>query len=220
MQSEPQAHGLPTRTVGEEIANTLTHGVGLAMSLAAMAILLWKAATHGDVWHVTSCAVFGSTLVILYFASTLYHGVRDPDLKRICRVIDHSAIYLLIAGSYTPFTLVTLRGETGWLLFAGVWGLGLLGILLKLRKSHRHKDVGLVLYLVMGWMVLFAIKPLLAHLPTAAVGWLIAGGLTYMVGILFYLLDSKKFAHTVWHLFVMGGSFCHVWAVMFYVIPS
>jgi hemolysin III len=220
MKSEEEPpHGLPSRTVGEEIANTLTHGAGLLASLAAMGLMLWKAIAHGDFWHILSCATFGATLVILYLASTLYHGVRDPDLKKLCRVLDHSAIYLLIAGTYTPFTLVTLRGDWGWLLFAGVWGIGLLGILLKLRKSQRKKDASLVLYLVMGWMVVFAIQPLLASLPVAAVGWLAAGGLTYMAGILFYLWDGKKFAHTVWHVFVMGGSFCHVWAVLFYVLP-
>lgn len=220
MTPEAEDYGLPQCTVGEEIANTLTHGVGLVGSLAALALLVWQAAEHGDFWHVTSCAIFGATLVILYFASTLYHGVRDPYLKQLCRVFDHSAIYLLIAGSYAPFTLVTLREHAGWLLFGVVWGIAFLGILLKLRKQNRRRDAGLVLYLIMGWMAVFAIGPLLDLIPLAGIIWLIAGGLTYTVGIIFYALDGKKFFHAVWHMFVMGGSFCHVMAVMFYVIPN
>lgn len=215
---EAGKHGLPAQTVGEEIANTLTHGVGLAMSLAAMGILIWKAATTGGFWHVMSVAVFGATLVLMYLASTLYHGVKNPEIKRFLRIIDHQAIYLLIAGTYTPFTLVTLRGDWGWLIFAGVWGIGLTGVLLKLRKKNRSRDAGMVLYLVMGWMIVFAIKPLLDQLPAEGVGWLLAGGVTYMAGILFYREHEQKFAHSIWHLFVMGGSFCHVWAVMFYVL--
>jgi len=219
MTATVEDYGLPEQTVGEEIANTLTHGAGLLGSLAALAIMVWKAATYGDGWAVASCAIFGGTLVILYLASTLYHGVRDPHLKQLCRVLDHSAIYLLIAGSYAPFALVTLRDHAGWLLFGIVWGIAFLGILLKLRKQNRRRDVGLVLYLVMGWMAVFAIQPLLELIPTAGIVWLIAGGLTYTGGIVFYVFDKKKFFHTVWHLFVMGGSFCHVMAVMFYVLP-
>ncbi len=213
-------YGLPVRTVGEEIANTVTHGAGLVGSVVALAIMLYQAITHGDVWHITGAAIFGATLVILYFASTLYHGVSDPRLKYVCRIFDHVAIYLLIAGSYAPFALVTLREDIGWLLFGTVWGLALLGILLKLRKQNRQRDAGLVIYLLMGWMAMFAIKPLFEQLPTAGVAWLIAGGVTYTAGIAFYALDGKKFFHTIWHMFVMGGSFCHVMAVALYVMPG
>lgn len=213
-------HGLPETTAVDEIANTLTHGLGLALSLAAMAVLIWEAWVHGGVWHVVSCAIFGSTLVIMYLTSTLYHGVRDPNIKRYLRIGDHAAIYLLIAGTYTPFTLVTMRSGLGWTLFAIVWGIGILGIFQKLRKHNRFGDASVVLYLVQGWMAVFAVKPLLEIIPTAGIVWLIAGGLTYTAGVVFYLMDGKRFAHAVWHLFVMGGSFCHVMAVLYYVIPA
>ena len=198
MKSEAEEYGLPSRTVGEEIANTLTHGAGLLGSLVAMAFMLYKAWTNGDAWHVAGCAIFGTTLVLLYMASTLYHGVREPRLKQLCRVLDHSAIYLLIAGSYAPFALVTLRHDFGWLLFGVVWGFALLGILLKLRKQNRRRDVGLVICLVMGWMAVFAIKPLVELLPTAGVVWLFAGGLIYTAGIAFYALGIRCRRSNLW----------------------
>ncbi len=217
----PAHHGLPSTTVGEEIANTLTHGLGLVLSLCALVWMVYQAATHGDAYHVVACAVFGATLVLMYSASTVYHGLRNPTWKRWFRVIDHQAIYILIAGSYTPWVLVTLRGESGWWsLLASVWGLGLLGVLSKLQKGNRYRDAGMVLYLAMGWMFLLAVKPLLTLLPLGAVLWIAAGGLIYTLGIAFYRMDHKRFAHAVWHMFVMGGSFCHVMAVLLYVIPA
>lgn len=221
MAKLPINYGLPQTTVGEELANTLTHGVGLALSLTALVWMVYKAAVHGDAWHVVACAVFGATLVLMYAASTVYHGLRDPKWKRWFRVVDHQAIYVLIAGSYTPWVLVTLRGESGWWsLLAAIWGMGLLGVLSKLERDNRYKDAGLVLYLAMGWMFLLAVKPLLVLLPLGAILWIVAGGLIYTVGIAFYRMDHKRFAHAVWHLFVMGGSFCHVMAVLLYVIPA
>lgn len=221
MSNLPAHHGLPRTSVGEEIANTLTHGIGFGLSIAALVWMVYKAAVHGDAWHVTASAVFGATLVVMYAASTVYHGLRNPRWKRWFRMMDHQAIYLLIAGSYTPWVLVTLRGESGWWsLLAAVWGLGLLGVLTKLQKANRYEDAGIVLYLAMGWMFLLAVKPLLTILPWEAVGWIAAGGLIYTVGIYFYRMDHKRFAHAIWHMFVMGGSFCHVMAVALYVIPS
>ena len=221
MNELPDHHGLPQTTLGEELANTLTHGAGLVLSLTALIWMVYKAWIHGDAWHVTACAVFGATLVLMYSASTVYHGLRNPKWKRWFRVMDHQSIYLLIAGSYTPWVLVTLRGESGWWsLLAAIWGMGLLGVLAKLKKENRYKDAGLVLYLAMGWMFLLAVKPMLEILPLNAILWIAAGGLIYTVGIAFYRMDHKRFMHAVWHLFVMGGSFCHVMAVLLYVIPA
>lgn len=220
MSNLPPHHGLPETTVSAELANTLTHGLGLILSLAAMVWMIVQAAIHGDAWHVTACAVFGATLVLMYSASTVYHGLRNPKYKRWFRVVDHQAIYLLIAGSYTPWVMVTLRGETGWWsLLAAVWGLGLLGVLSKLKKENRYRDAGLVLYLAMGWMFLLAVEPMLTLLPLAAIIWIAVGGLIYTAGIAFYS-SQREFAHAIWHMFVMGGSFCHVMAVSLYVIPS
>ena len=221
MSSVPANFGLPKTTVGEEIANTLTHGVGLVGSIGALVYMVYQAAVHGDAWHVTACAVFGATLVLMYSASTIYHGLRNPKWKSWLRVVDHQSIYLLIAGSYTPWVLVTLRGESGWWsMLAAIWGMSLLGVLTKLRKEHRFADAGLVLYLAMGWMFVLAIKPLLTILPWGAIAWIATGGLIYTIGIIFYRMDHKRFMHAVWHLFVMGGSFCHVMAVLLYVIPA
>lgn len=221
MNELPKYHGLPKTTVSEELANTLTHGAGLALSLTALVWMVYQAWIHGDAWHVTACAVFGATLVLMYSASTVYHGLRNPKWKRWFRVVDHQSIYLLIAGSYTPWVLVTLRGESGWWsLLAAIWGMGLLGVLAKLKKENRYKDAGLVLYLAMGWMFLLAVKPMLEILPLNAILWIAGGGLIYTVGIAFYRMETKRFAHAIWHLFVMGGSFCHVMAVLFYVIPA
>lgn len=221
MSELPDRHGLPPVTVAEEIANTLTHGVGFVLSIAALVWMVYKAWLHGDAWHVTACAVFGATLVIMYCASTVYHGLTNPKYKRWFRVVDHQAIYLLIAGSYTPWVLVTLRGESGWWsLLAAVWGMGLLGVLSKLKKENRYQDAGLVLYLAMGWMFLLAVKPLLTILPLGAILWIAGGGAIYTIGIIFYNMDHKRFMHAVWHMFVMGGSFCHVMAVLLYVIPG
>ncbi len=212
-------HGLPDTTVADEIANTLTHGIGLILSIAAMSVMIYEAATHGDVWHVASCAVFGATLVMVYLSSTLYHAVWNKRVKKWLRVADHAAIYFLIAGTYTPFTLVTLRDNLGLALFTAVWAVGLVGVIQKLRIKNRHEDAGIVLYLVMGWMAVFGIKPLLELLDPVGVALLVGGGIVYSLGVLFYRLD-RKFAHAVWHLFVMGGSTCHVIAVLYYVIPS
>lgn len=219
MDSEETLHGLPHTTMVDEIASALTHGVGLLFSIAAMSVLVWEAWLHGGIWRIVSCAIFGATLVLVYLSSTLYHAVQNPTLKKYLRIFDHAAIYLLIAGTYTPFALVTLGEGWGWALFASAWGVGILGIFHKLRKRNRFGDASVVLYLVQGWMVVFVLQPLLDVLPTGGLVWLIAGGLTYTAGVLFYRMEGKRFAHAVWHLFVMGGSTCHVVAVLFYVIP-
>lgn len=206
-------------TLGEEIAHSVTHGVGAILSIAGLIVLVALAALRGNAWHVTSCAVFGSALVLLYTISTLYHSVTHPRAKRILRVLDHSAIFLLIAGTYTPFTLVNMRGGWGWSLFVVVWGLALLGIVFKVTASNRFRLLSVLLYLLMGWLVLVALKPLVASVDPPGLVLLVAGGLTYTVGIGFYAWKGLPYSHAVWHLFVLAGSLLHYFAVLLYVIP-
>jgi len=204
----------------EELANSLTHGLGLALSVAGLVILLVLAARRGTAWHIVSCAVYGATLVLLYAASTLYHSVRSPRIKRICKVIDHSAIYLLIAGTYTPFTLVVLRGPWGWSLFGIVWGLALLGILWKVWFVDHFVVVSTTIYLLMGWLAVVALKPLIASVPPGGLAWIFSGGLAYTVGVGFFAWRRLRFHHALWHMFVLAGSVCHYFAVLFYVLPA
>lgn len=204
--------------LGEEIANSITHGVGLAASIAGLVVLVVMAARHGDAWHVVSCSIYGATLVIVYLTSTLYHSFQFPRVKRILRIFDHAAIYLLIAGTYTPFALVTLRGAWGWTLFGIVWFLAVVGVLFKSFLMEGYAVLSVVLYISMGWVAIAAIKPMIAMLHLQGFFWVLAGGLLYTVGVVFFA-SGRKYAHTVWHLFVMGGSICHYWAVLFYVIP-
>lgn len=198
----------------EELANVLTHGAGAAASLAGAAILIAIAALGGDAWKVASSAVFGTTLVLLYTASTLYHAVQSPVVKARLKVLDHCAIYLLIAGSYTPFTLLGLRGGWGWSLFGVVWGLAVAGTIFKLFFTGRFPRLSTTLYVAMGWLVLVAIGPMVQRLPATTLGWLLAGGITYTVGTIFYHNHRIPYAHAIWHLFVIGGSACHFAAVL------
>ena len=207
------------RITPEELANSLTHGTGLALSVAALAVLVVAAALHGSVWHIVSFSVYGATLVCLYGASTLYHSVMSPPLKRVFKVVDHSAIYMLIAGTYTAFTLVNLRGSWGWSLFGAVWGLSLLGIVLKVFFVDLFEIASTAVYLGMGWLVVIAHKPLFALVPHGGLVWLVAGGLAYTVGVAFYAWRSLRFHHAIWHVFVLLGSICHFFAVLYYVLP-
>jgi len=199
---------------GEEIANSLTHGVGLALSIAGLGVLVTFAALWGDAWVVVGCAVFGASLVILYAASTLYHALRAPRLKWWLRVLDHGAIFLLIAGTYTPFLLVSLRGPWGWSLFGVVWALAVAGIVLKLFLIGRFPVLSTLIYLFMGWLVLVAFKPLVGVLPHASLVMLLAGGVAYTAGTVFYSWERLPYHHAVWHLFVLVGSACHFFAVL------
>lgn len=201
-----------------ELTNTITHGIGLLCSVAALTLLVVFASLRGGPRHIVSCSIYGTTLVLLYLASTLYHSTHRPRAKRVFQIIDHAAIYLLIAGTYTPFALVPLKGAWGWTIFGVVWGLAILGIIYKIFLIGRYKVFAVSVYLGMGWLALIIIKPLLAQVPTGAVWWLLAGGLCYSVGLLFYGWKSLPHHHAIWHLFVMGGSTCHFFAVMFYVI--
>lgn len=204
----------------EELANALTHGLGATAALAGGAVLIALAAVHGDAWQLAGAIVFGISLLLLYVASTLYHAVRHPVAKARLKVFDHCAIYVLIAGTYTPFTLVGLRGAWGWGLFAGIWTLALAGIVFKLFFTGRFKRLSTALYIAMGWLVVIAIKPLLANLDASTLGWLLAGGLSYTLGTVFYHRPSMRYSHAIWHLFVIGGSVCHYIAVMAHVIQA
>ena len=208
----------PGRIV-DEIANSITHGVGLALSIVGLAVLVVLAALRGNAWHVVACSVFGASLVMLYAVSTIYHSVRKPRAKHVLRVIDHAAIYVLIAGTYTPFALVNLRGPWGWSLFALVWGLAGAGILFKIFGGFRFPKASTIIYILMGWLALVAVKPLFAHVALGGIVLLFAGGVAYTLGVAFFAWERMPFHHAIWHLFVMAGSICHYFAVMFYVLP-
>ena len=209
----------PSDTRGEEIANSLTHGLGLILSIAGLSVLVTLAAVRGDAWTVVGCAVFGATLVLLYAASTLYHGLSATRWKRPLRVLDHAAIFLLIAGTYTPFTLVNLRGPWGWSLFGTVWALAVGGILLKLFFTGRFGVLSTLVYLFMGWLVLIALRPLGEALPHGSLAFLFCGGAAYSLGTVFYCWKRLPYHHAVWHLFVLTGSICHFFAVLGCVLP-
>ncbi len=198
----------------EELASALTHGLGATAALAGGAILVTLAALRGDGWQLGAAIVFGTSLLLLYVASTLYHAARTPVLKSRFKVFDHCAIYLLIAGTYTPFTLIGLRGPLGWWMFAIIWTLALAGVVFKLFYTGRFKRLSTLVYVAMGWLVLLAIKPVLAALDAWTFGWMVAGGVAYTLGTVFYHRESLPYSHAVWHLFCIAGSACHYIAVM------
>jgi hemolysin III len=215
---EGQSSEAQSYSPGEEIANAVTHSLGVALSIAALVLLVAFAGPTADPFRVASSIIFGSSLVILYLASTLYHGLTSMKAKGVFKLFDHAGIYLLIAGSYTPFTLVTLRGPVGWTLFGIVWVLAIVGIVTEVFWRDRPRWISALVFVGMGWMVIFAVKPLAAALPPGGLRLLVAGGLSYTVGTIFYLLKSIPFMHAFWHLWVMGGSVCHVLAVLLYVL--
>ena len=198
----------------EEIANTVTHGIGLLLSIAGFVVLLVFAILRGTAWHVVACSIYGATLTCLYAASTLYHAAVSARLKRALRIFDHSAIYLLIAGTYTPFLLLNLRGPWGWSLFGAIWGLALAGILFKFWFVGHWEHLSTAIYVLMGWLALIATKPVLAHVPSTTLWWLLAGGLFYSGGVIFYVWKRLPYSHAVWHVFVLAGSTCHYFAVL------
>ncbi|MDQ3996288.1 MAG: hemolysin III family protein [Gemmatimonadota bacterium] len=208
------------QSVGEEIANSVTHGVGLVLSVAALAFLVMATAATGDPWRVTAASVYGTTLVLLYATSTLYHALPGRRVKAVFQRLDHAAIYLLIAGTYTPFVLVPLRGGWGWSLLGVVWGLGVLGVVFKSVFGIRLAALSTVLYLGMGWLVVIAAAPLATRLPSAGLQWLVAGGVLYTLGVLFFAWDRIRYLHAVWHLFVLAGSAAHFCAVSQYALGS
>jgi hemolysin III len=203
----------PPHDAGDEFASALTHGVGAMAALAGGAVLITLAAIHGDGWQLGASIVFGVTLLLLYVASTLYHAIQHPKAKGRLKVFDHCAIYLLIAGTYTPFTLIGLRGPWGWSLFAAIWGLAVAGVVFKLFHTGRFKLLSTAIYIAMGWLVIVAIKPLLQSLDDWTLGWLVAGGVFYTLGTVFYHRESVRYSHAIWHMFVIAGSVCHYVAV-------
>lgn len=210
-------------SLGEEVAHALTHGIGIVLAIAGLTVMVARATLYGNAWHIVGAAIFGATLVLMYTASTVYHSIPAehlPNTKRVLRIIDHSSIYLLIAGTYTPFTLVTLNGPWGWSLFAIVWTLALVGVVFKVFATGRFEKLSLAIYLGMGWCVIVAIKPLVRELPTGGLVLLISGGLAYTGGVAFYALDNRKYFHAIWHGFVLAGSVLQYFAVLLYVIPG
>lgn len=196
----------------EERLNAISHGFGALLSVVGLVVMLDLASSLSS-WHITSVTVFGSSLILLYLASAVYHLVTTPRLKRLFQILDHALIFVLIAGSYTPWLLVNLRGPWGWSLFFVVWGIALAGMVLKACFLPRFDKLGTALYVIMGWLVCIAIKPLIENVGLVGISWLVAGGLCYTGGVAFYLM-KRRFAHFTWHLFVLAGSFCHVVAVI------
>jgi hemolysin III len=205
-------------TLGEEVAHSVTHGLGFVASVAGLVVLVILTAATRDPWRITACTIYAATLVLLYAASTLYHALSTTRARHVFRVLDHSAIFLLIAGTYTPFALVSLRGPWGWTLLGIVWGLALLGVTAKAVFGARWPVVSTAVYICMGWVVLIAAKPLVERLPTGAIAWLAAGGLAYTGGVAFYAWTRLRYSHAIWHLFVLAGSACHYIAVVLYVV--
>jgi hemolysin III len=209
----------PRYTLGEEIANSLTHGLGLVLSIAGLAVLAAFASALGTIWHVVSCSIYSATQIALYTASTLYHSLPWPRAKAVLRFFDHSAIFLLIAGTYTPFTLVSLHGPWGWALFGVVWGLALIGIGLQVVLIRQKAWVTTLPYVAMGWAAVVGIKPLVENLAPGGLVLLFAGGLVYTAGCVFYVWRRLPYHHAIWHVFVLAGSACHFCAILFFVIP-
>lgn len=202
----------------EEKINVYSHAAGFFLSIVALILLLIRAVSFGDVFDIVSVSIFGLSLILLYAASTIYHNSTEPVLRSRLNVFDHAAIFVLIAGTYTPFTLLVLEGTIGWIIFGIAWGLALTGITLKLFFIGRYKLLSTIMYVLMGWIIVFAIKPLLDNLPPGGVFWLFAGGVAYTTGAVLYGIKKIPFNHAIFHLFVLLGSFCHFLAVYFYVL--
>jgi hemolysin III len=203
------------QTIGEEIANSITHGIGVALSIAGLVLLVVFSSLHGDTWRVVTFSIYGATLIILYLSSTLYHSFRNPKIKSFFRLMDHISIYLLIAGTYTPITLTVMRGPWGWTLFGLIWAMAIAGIITKFFIMNKLKILSVVFYIAMGWLVIIAIKPMFVMAPTGLIIWIVIGGLCYTFGVIFYALKKMPYSHAVWHLFVMGGSISHFFGMLF-----
>lgn len=202
---------------GEEIANSISHGIGLIAALVATPFLVMDAARRGDAGYIIGVSIFAATMVLLYLSSTIYHALPTGKAKRVFRIIEHSAIFLLIAGTYTPFTLGVLRGAWGWTLFGLVWGIALIGVALKAFERMSHPVISTGLYLLMGWLIVIAADPMYERVPLSGLLWLVAGGVAYTAGVAFFVADSRlRYGHFIWHLFVMTGTACHYFAVLWY----
>ena len=204
----------------EERANWITHAVALLLSITALVLMVVYSTHYGDAYHVVSSAIYGTTLILLYSASTFYHLIPVSRAKDVFQKLDHAMIYLLIAGTYTPYTLINLRGPWGWSIFGVVWGVALTGLLLEVIMSKRLGWLSVSLYLCLGWLMVIAVKPLMANLAGGGIVLLVAGGLFYSLGVIFYLWKKLPFQHAIWHLFVIAGSLCHFFSIFIYVLPA
>jgi len=219
IESMASGSDTPSYSAGDEIASSIVHGVGGLLAIVGLVILVTLASLRGDAWHIVGCSIFGATMVLLYVVSTLYHSIPGPRAKVLLRAFDHSAIFLLIAGTYTPFALVNLRGPWGWSLLSLVWGLAVLGIGLRVTIGRRSEKAAVALYIAMGWCVVVAVKPLLAAVAPGGLALLVGGGLAYTGGVAFYAWRRLPYHHTIWHVFVLAGSTLHYFAILFYVLP-
>lgn len=201
-------------SLGEEIFNSVSHGIGGLLSIAGTAVLIVFCAVYSDAWAVVSASIYGASLIILYTMSTLYHAITNNKAKKFFRIMDHDTIFFLIAGTYTPFTLVTLRGPIGWVLFGIVWGAAIIGIVLNSIDLERFRKPSVICYILMGWAIIFAIKPMINALPSVSLIFLLTGGIFYTVGIIFYALKKVKWFHSVWHLFTISGSVFHFFSIL------
>jgi hemolysin III len=215
-QTKNIKHYSPT----EERINIGSHAAGFVLSVVALVLLVRYAAIYGNAWHVVSFSIFGVSLMVLYAASAVYHSAKNPRFRRKMRIVDHASIYILIAGTYTPFTLVTLHGVIGWVVFGVTWGMAVTGVILKLFYTGKYGSLSTVMYVCMGWIIVFAIKPLINNLSSDGLFWLVAGGMAYTTGAILYSIKKIKFNHAIFHVFVLTGSFCHFVAVYFYVLPA
>ena len=211
------SYSLKTQSLGEEITNSITHGVGIGLSIAALVILVVLASRRGDAWRIVSFSIYGASLILLYMSSTLYHSSVNPKIKKIFRIIDHSAIYLLIAGTYTPVTLTLMRGAWGWTLFGLAWGMAIGGIIITALLLDKLKSLLVLSYVAMGLLVVIAIKPMMQVVPRGMIIWLFIGGACYLLGIIFYLWKRLPYHHPIWHIFVLGGSISHFLGILFYL---
>ena len=210
---------LPKYTLCEELMNSISHGIGAGLSVAALVLCIVQAAVHGTAAGVVGASIYGATLVILYCMSTLYHAITNKTARKVFRVFDHTSIYLLIAGTYTPVTLVTLNGAMGWTLFGIVWAIAILGIVLNSISIEKFKKFSMFSYIIMGWAVVISVKDIMAKMPKGGLIFLLLGGIAYTVGIIFYALKKKKYMHSVWHFFVLTGSILQFFCVYLYVLP-
>jgi hemolysin III len=204
----------------EETLHSISHGIGTGLAIVGLTVLVVLAVVNGDIFHIISFSIFGSSLVVLYLASTLYHGFQNPRLKQKFKIFDHAAIYLLIAGTYTPFLLISLRGTKGWTLLVVVWVIALAGVFYKIFFIERYHILSVVSYILMGWLCVFVFKEMLVSIPTGGIIWLAVGGLFYTIGVIFYALQKIPYMHVVWHFFVLAGSICHYFAVLLYLAPT
>ena len=203
----------------EERINITSHAFGFVLSIVALVLLVRHASLYGNAWHIVSFSVFGVSLMVLYAASTVYHSAKNPSFRKKMRIVDHASIYILIAGTYTPFTLVTLNGFTGWVVFGITWGMAVTGIILKLFYTGKYDSISTLMYVCMGWIIVFAIEPLINNLSSDGLIWLVAGGMAYTTGAILYSIKRIKFNHAIFHIFVLIGSACHFISVYFYVLP-